>query len=203
MLKRALPLCACAAMLVLPACEQAAENGAASGNEAAAPAAGQAGDQTIAAGIDQNGRFFQAAKAVGLDATLAGPGPYTVFVPDDQALANLDIGNPAQPQSRAQLTSVLTNHILPGTVLAEDIGKAIETGNGTATLATMGGATLTATRDGGNIVLTDPAGGKVTVTAADQRYSNGVVHRISGVLQPQQGGGTQEGGAAAGQQPGG
>ena len=38
-----------------------------------------------------------------------------------------------------------TYHILPGTILAEDIGKAIDNAKGKAVLATMGGGTLTAT----------------------------------------------------------
>ena len=193
MLKRALPLCACA-LLGLAACSEGGDgNGAGSAQPAGAQEA--AGDKTIAAGIDQNGRFFQAAKSVGLDATLAGPGPYTVFVPEDQALSGLQTGE--APEARARLTGVLTNHILPGTILAEDIGKAIDNGQGKASLATMGGGTLTATREGGNIVLTDPAGGKATVSKADERYSNGVVHRISGVLMPEQ----AAAGAAQQQQP--
>jgi len=192
MLKQALPLCACA-LLALAACDQAG-TGNSAGSAQPSGAEEAAGDKTIAAGIDQNGRFFQAAKSVGLDATLAGPGPYTVFVPEDQALSSLQTGE--QPEARARLTGVLTNHILPGTILAEDIGKAIDTGNGKATLATMGGGTLTATREGGNIVLTDPAGGKATVSKADERYTNGVVHRVSGLLMPQEGAS-----AAAPQQP--
>ena len=155
-----------------------------------------AGGQTIAAGINQQSRFFAAAKAAGLDATLGGPGPYTVLVADDAAFGKLPAGtedNWLKPESRAQLTGVLTNHILPGTVLAEDIGKAIDNGKGKATLATMGGGTLTATREGENIVLTGPSSTKVTVSKADERYSNGVVHRISGVLMPEQ--------AAAGAEP--
>ncbi len=198
MLKRVVSLCAFAT-LGLAACD-------AGGNDNDNTASGQpsnaqdsAGNQTIGAGVDQNGRFLQAAKSVGLDATLAGPGPYTVFVPDDQALASLEIGE--EPEARARLTGILTNHILPGTILAEDIGKAIDNGEGRAALATMGGGTLTATREGGNIVLTDPAGGKATVSNADERFSNGVVHRISGVLMPEQSAGgappqTPPGGAA-------
>ena len=183
MLKQALPLCACA-LLGLAACDQGG-NGNAAGSAQPSGAQEAAGDKTIAAGIDQNGRFFQAAKSVGLDATLAGPGPYTVFVPEDQALSSLQGGD--APEARARTTGVLTNHILPGTILAEDIGKAIDNGQGKASLATMGGGTLTATREGGNIVLTDPAGGKATISKADERYSNGVVHRISGILMPEQG----------------
>ena len=146
-----------------------------------------AGGKTIAAGINQQGRFFAAAKAAGLDATLAGPGPYTVLVADDAAFGKLPAGtaeNWLKPESRAQLTGVLTHHILPGTVLAEDIGKAIDNGKGKAILATMGGGTLTATKDGGKIVLTDAAGTKATVIKADDKHSNGVVHHIDTVLVP-------------------
>ena len=89
-----------------------------------------------------------------------------------------------KPEPRAQLTGVLTNLILPGTVLAADIDKAIETGKGKASLATMGGGTVTATKEGGKIVLTDAAGHKATVTQADEQFSNGVVHQIDGVLMP-------------------
>ena len=89
-----------------------------------------------------------------------------------------------KPESRAQLTGVLTYHILPGTILAADIAKAIDNGKGKAVLATMGGATLTATKDGDKIVLADAAGTKAIVTGADDRRSNGVVHRIDSVLMP-------------------
>ena len=66
------------------------------------------------------------------------------------------------PRTAPQLTGVLTNLILPGTVLADDIDKAIDNGKGKAVLATMGGGTLTATKEGGKIVLTDAAGHKAT-----------------------------------------
>ena len=89
-----------------------------------------------------------------------------------------------KPENRAKLTGVLTGMILSGTVLAEDISKAIENGKGKAVLATMGGGTVTATKEGDNIVLTDAAGHKATVTQADQKYSNGVVHQVNALLLP-------------------
>jgi uncharacterized surface protein with fasciclin (FAS1) repeats len=146
----------------------------------------QAGGETIAAGLDQNGKFFQAAKAVGLDGTLGGPGPYTVLVPNDAVFAKVEgaLKDPANPQDRAELTRILTYHILPGTVLAEDLGTAVDNGKGKAMIGTMGGETLTATKEGGKIVLTDGAGTKATVTEADQKRSNGVVHMIDAVLTP-------------------
>ena len=89
-----------------------------------------------------------------------------------------------KPENRSALTGVLTYHILPGVVLAADIDKAIENGKGKAVLATMGGGTITATKEGDKIILTDSAGTKANVTAADQQSSNGVVHRIDAVLAP-------------------
>lgn len=147
----------------------------------------QAGDKTIAAGIEQEGRFLSLAKAAGLDATLAGPGPYTVFVPDDAAFEKLPAGTAdswATPEARPELMRTLSYHILPGTVLAADISKAIEAGNGKAMLATMGGGTLTATREGDKIVLTDGTGSKSTIAKADETLANGVVHRVDTVLMP-------------------
>ena len=194
-MKTSLPLCLCAAVLTLGGCSQADPNNAATAQPGEAQDA--AGDQTIAASLDQNGRFFQAARAVGLDATLAGPGPYTVLVPSDEAFGRIEEGalsDPANPQNRAEITRVLTYHILPGVILVEDISKAIDSGDGRAVLATMGGETLTATKDGDTIVLTDSRGGKATLGQADEKHSNGVVHHIDGVLAP------PERGAGGGQQ---
>lgn len=184
--RTALTLGLAAAALSLAGCgdnDRAAQPGTAQAGDAK----DAAGGTTIAAGLNQQSRFFAAAKAAGLDATLGGPGPYTVLVADDAAFAKLPAGtadNWLKPESRAQLTGVLTNHILPGTILAEDIGKAIDNGKGKAVLATMGGGTLTATRDGDKIVLTDSAGTKATVTKADEKHSNGVVHHIDTLLVP-------------------
>ncbi len=177
---------ATAALLLLAGCGDPdsgnAAGDAAQGNQAAA--------QTIASGLDQDSRFLVAARAAGMDKTLAGPGPYTVLAPSDQAFEQLPDGaldRLMQPESRAELTRVLTYHILTGTVLAEDIGRAIDNSDGRALLATIGGETLTATRDGGTIALADAAGGKATITRADETRSNGVVHHIDAVLMPRQG----------------
>jgi len=48
----------------------------------------------------------------------------------------------------------------------------------------MGGEVLTATKDGDKIVLTDAAGGKATVTRADDTMANGVIHHTDAVLMP-------------------
>ena len=179
-----------AAILILVAgCDKAGKQ--ADGNAAVSPKAAEAaGNATIADGVAANAsdsKFAAATKAVGLDKTLAGPGPYTVLVPSDEAFGKLPAGaldTLMKPDSRAQLTGVLTYHILPGTILTADIAKAIENGKGKAVLATMNGATLTATKEGDAIILTDAAGTKATISGDEDKRSNGVVHQIDAVLMP-------------------
>ena len=163
-----------ATLLSLGACNNNANNG---GSKEAPKA------QTKVAA---NSKFMASAKAAGLDQTLAGAGPYTVFVPDDAAFGD-DKALATTPENRPQLTGVITNLILQGTVMAEDIDKLIDRNKGKALLATTAGGTLTATKEDGKIVLTDAAGHKASVTKADDIYSNGVVHHISAVLMPAKG----------------
>ncbi len=172
------------ALLSVSACNK---NDGANGQQSAQTPAAQkaAGTKTIAAGLAPGSQFMTAAKAAGLDQTLAGPGPYTVIVPDDAAFASAPPGTfDTSPANRAQLTSAVTYLILPGTVLVADINRAIDSGKGKATLATMGGGTVTATKDGGKTVLADSAGHKATITQGDEMYSNGVVQHVDALLTP-------------------
>jgi uncharacterized surface protein with fasciclin (FAS1) repeats len=174
-----------AALLALGACNK--DNKTATGAPPAQTKNAQkvAGSKTIAAGLAPGSRFMAVAKSAGLDQTLAGPGPYTVFVPDDAAFNSAPAGTfDSKPGNRAQLTGVLTNLILPGTVMVADIDKLIDKSKGKGVLATMGGGLLTATKDGGKTVLTDPAGHKATITQGDEQYTNGVVHHVDALLMP-------------------
>jgi uncharacterized surface protein with fasciclin (FAS1) repeats len=172
---------ACAAALALTACDKADEAAPTSPKAAEA-----AGDKTLAAGLGDNAKFAAAIKQAGLDGALAGPTPYTVLAPSDAAFAKLPAGTLdrlMKPEARKELTALLSNHILPGTMLAADIGKAIEAGGGKATVRTLGGGTLTATREGDRIVFTDASGTRASVTGGGER-SNGVIHQVDAVLAP-------------------
>jgi len=177
---------ASAALLATTACGKKDNNGPNGTPAAQTPKAQKAaGSKTIAAGLPATGRFMTVAKAAGLDQTLAGPGPYTVFVPDDAAFGNAPGGTfDISPKNRPQLTGVLTNLVLQGTVMVADIDKLIDNSNGKGILATTGGSTVTATKEGGKTVLTDSQGHKATITKADEMYTNGVVHHIDAVLMP-------------------
>ena len=190
MTRTALTAALATALIAVSACDNdGGEAGGGNGSVTAGEAKEVAASGNIASGLGKNAKFAAALKAAGLDKTLGGPDQYTVLAPNDAAFDKLPAGSYEgwmKPEARAQVTGVLTYHILPGTVLAADIGKAIDNAKGKAVLATMGGGTLTATRDGDKIVLTDGAGNKANVIAADQKHSNGVVHQVDTVLMPAQ-----------------
>lgn len=128
-----------------------------------------------------------AVGAAGLVDTLKGPGPFTVFAPDDDAFKKLPPGtvdNLMKPENKAKLAGVLTYHVVSGKLDAAELGKIIEAGSGKATLKTVAGGSLTAAKEGDSIVLTDATGGKSKVSQADVYQSNGVAHVIDTVLLP-------------------
>ena len=174
---------ACVAGLSLAACDRKADE--APGLSPKATEA--AGDKTLAKGIAGDSKFAAAIKAAGLEPALAGPTPYTLLVPSDAAFDKLAPGaldTLMKPDGRKDLTAVLTGHILPGTMLAADIGKAVDAGGGKAQIRTLGGGTITATRRGDKLMITDAAGTTANVVGAADERSNGVIHHIDAVLTP-------------------
>lgn len=151
---------------------------------------GEAQGGTIGQALSQStdhSNFVGAVKAAGLDAAMSGSQPYTVFAPSNAAFQKLPEGTAEglmQPAQKGQLTNIVTYHIVPGVVTAQDLGKAIESAGGKAQIATMGGGTLTATQSGGAIMIADSKGGQARVTPSEQTHSNGVVHTIDSILMP-------------------
>jgi len=69
-----------------------------------------------------------AVKAAGLVDTLSGPGPFTVFAPTNAAFAKLPAGTVetlVKPENKATLTTILTYHVVSGTMDSKAIAKAI------------------------------------------------------------------------------
>jgi uncharacterized surface protein with fasciclin (FAS1) repeats len=128
-----------------------------------------------------------AVKAAGLVDTLSGPGPFTVFAPTNAAFAKLPAGlvqTALKPENKAMLQSVLTYHVVPGTLTAADLMQRISAGGGQARLTTVQGGTLTARMMGNRIMLIDAKGGMSHVTQANVMQSNGVIHVTDAVSMP-------------------
>ncbi len=78
-----------------------------------------------------------AVKAAGLVDTLEGAGPFTVLAPTNEAFARLPKGTVQsllKPENKPTLTSILTNHVVPGRLTEADIDMKIEQGGGIAML---------------------------------------------------------------------
>jgi uncharacterized surface protein with fasciclin (FAS1) repeats len=128
-----------------------------------------------------------AVKAADLVTTLEAKGPFTVFAPTNEAFGKLPAGTVdtlLKPENKKTLTGVLTYHVVPGSVTAENLIGKIKADGGEATLKTVNGENLTAKMDGDSVVLTDAKGGMSKVTIADVMQSNGVIHVIDTVLMP-------------------
>lgn len=128
-----------------------------------------------------------AVKAAGLVDTLKGPGPFTVFAPTNAAFSALPKGTVEgllKPEKKADLTRILTYHVVPGAVTSTDLMAKIKQGGGKASLTTVEGEALTARVAAKGITLTDSKGQVAQVTIADVKQSNGVIHVIDKVLMP-------------------
>ena len=128
-----------------------------------------------------------AVKAADLVGTLSGPGPFTVFAPTNEAFAKLPAGTVdtlVKPENKATLTSILTYHVVPGTITAKDIAAKAKANGGNATYTTVQGGTLTFHKAGSGWAIMDAKGGMGKITIADVRQSNGVIHVIDTVMMP-------------------
>ena len=132
--------------------------------------------------------LVSAVQAAGLVETLKGPGPFTVFAPDNAAFEKIPAATREAlmtPAMKGDLTKILTYHVVPGRLTAADIAAQATANGGTATLMTVQGEELKVSAGpNGSWVITDAKGGKSTITQADVLQSNGVAHVIDTVLMP-------------------
>jgi uncharacterized surface protein with fasciclin (FAS1) repeats len=153
-----------------------AEDTTAVKNETPAPPAEAPKDVVdIAIGSADHTTLVAAVQAAGLVETLKGAGPFTVFAPTNAAFNALPAGtvdNLLKPESKADLTKILTYHVVAGSVKAADLtdGQKVKT---------LQGEELMVSIKDGKVMING-----ANVTAADLTGSNGVVHVIDGVLTP-------------------
>ncbi|MCB0664799.1 MAG: fasciclin domain-containing protein [Saprospiraceae bacterium] len=128
----------------------------------------------LAVGTESLSTLVTAVKAAGLVETLSSEGPFTVFAPTNEAFEALPAGvleELLKPENKDKLVSVLTYHVVGGSVMSGDLKDGM-------TAATVQGEEVT-------VDLTD--GVKISgseVISADIKASNGVVHVINQVILP-------------------
>ena len=137
-------------------------------------------DTAIAAGDFTT--LVAAVQAAGLEGTLRGKGPFTVFAPTDEAFAAMPPGTVETllKDPTGDLAKILTYHVVPGAVIAADVASL----NGQDVTTVEGGSFKVNVAGDGSVTLTDAAGNDVAVVATDIQTSNGVIHVIDGVLMP-------------------
>ncbi len=159
--------------------EPAASEPAASETDAATEEPAEPG--TIVEVATEAGGFttlVAAVDAAGLVDTLNSEGPFTVFAPTDEAFAAAleALGLTAEEllADTDLLTSVLTYHVLP----LEAPAETVLTLDG-ETVATVNGAEVLVTVDGGSVKVDE-----ANVVTTDITASNGIIHVIDSVLLP-------------------
>lgn len=170
---RSLSLTASVLALALAAC--GGEGGTGKPPETTA-AASSADIVATAKAAGQFNTLLAAVKAAGLEDTLKGPGPFTVFAPNDDAFAKLPAGTVdtlLKPENKEKLRAVLTYHVVSGKVGSTDASKlsTAKTVNGKELKLASGGQGLTV--NGAHVVKADIAA------------SNGVIHVIDAVVIPE------------------
>jgi uncharacterized surface protein with fasciclin (FAS1) repeats len=116
--------------------------------------------------------LLQALSSAALIDMLRAPGQYTVFAPTDAALRRLPAGAlDAMFKDRGTLRPFLCNHIMAGTLAANDILP--------GPLKPLEGETLRVTLESSRIRING-----AYVVEPDLRASNGVIHAVDDVLVP-------------------
>ena len=133
---------------------------------------------TIVDVVLDDDRFSTLALAIdsaGLDETLYGSGPFTVFAPTNEAFAALPAGTLDElllPENREQLRNVLLHHVADGSVMAADVETM-------PTVTTLEGGDLSVSAEGDSVMV-----GEATVIEPNIEADNGVIHVIDAVLLP-------------------
>ncbi|WP_109097937.1 fasciclin domain-containing protein [Aquimarina sp. AU58] len=128
-----------------------------------------------------------AIKVTELAKSLEDKGSFTIFAPVNLAFDKLNpvtLEKLLNPENKEQLKAILNCHIIPSVITKEDIVIAINEGNGSVKLKTIGGTLLTATMKGDRIFLIDKMGNGGNLVTTDVKASNGLIHTIDAVMMP-------------------
>jgi uncharacterized surface protein with fasciclin (FAS1) repeats len=145
---------------------------------------GNSAEATVAEQVRFDSRYSilnEALIASGLNTTLSGAGPFTLFAPTDAAFAallgELGLSKAELLGNLPLLTAVLTYHVVPARVLRAGVplGKAV---------TTVQGGVFKVEASGSELLITDGRNRSTRISATDSVAANGVVHTVDRVLLP-------------------
>lgn len=132
----------------------------------------------IAASDKNFSTLVTAVKAAGLVEALKGDGPFTVFAPTNAAFDKLGKETlEAVIKDKEKLTSILKYHVIAGSVMAKD---AVALAKDNKSAKTLQGGEIKLSLEGKKLMLN----GTSTVTKANIKAKNGVIHVIDTVILP-------------------
>lgn len=120
------------------------------------------------------------------DILLKEKGPYTVFAPTNAAFEQLDEAKKKRflnPKNRETLMAILKSHVVQGSFDSATLLENIKSNKGSFVLQTISGESLTVSKSGRNIVVTNTTGAKaMLLDKGDILGSNGMVHTVGSLL---------------------
>ncbi len=128
----------------------------------------------------QNSRFLTLIEKSGLYKTLAQKGPFTVFVPSNEAFEKLDkkkLDKLTTDSGKSELEKILKYNMIAGLLKTRDLTAG-------ESLSTLEGDPLVVIIENGKIKLMDGNGNMVDITTPDILNKNGVTHLTNALLMP-------------------
>lgn len=130
----------------------------------------------VAVGNEDFSTLVKLVKHAGLVETLSGEGPFTVFAPNNAAIAKLDKATVElllSDEGKEKLGEILKYHVVAGKVMAADVV-------GLKKAKSVQGGDIAIEVKDGKVYLN----GKTQVIATDIECGNGVIHVIDSVILP-------------------
>lgn len=146
-----------------------------------------AGDETITAALgdaDDLSALRQALDKSGIASALDGPGSYTLLAPHNAAFDSLGADGAALLENGQKpiLVALLRDHMVPGSLTADDIGSAIDSNDGRVEMRTLGEGLVSFSRTGDTIAVTGPDGATAALSGKAIAASNGIILPVDGFV---------------------
>ena len=122
--------------------------------------------------------FVSAVQTAGLAETLKGPGPFTIFAPDDRAFSLLPAGSKEELMKNIpKLKAVLMYHIVPGRFTVDEVGQM-------KSIKTIQGQEIQIDGSKWHLHMNPVLNNDAHIVNTDVVTDNGIVHVVDRVLMP-------------------